>query len=643
MPLSRQLVLSLFAIFLALFIGTVWISVSNTKTFIEHQLESHAQDTATSLGLSIAPYIGMDDVPLIETMVNAIFDRGYYSTIVLKNSEGIILIEKRDPVSQEQVPDWFINLFPLSPPVKQTEINDGWTIAGELSVQSNPGIGYQQLWENAVDSFELILLAFAVGLGLVWLLVRMVTIPILAVVKQAEAISQQKFDTVDLKPRTLELRIFIDAINLMSERLRDLFSRLTSQAERYREFAYSDGLTKVGNRRAFDLAFTQLLSDPEQANNNFLMFVRLSSLNHVNQNSGFLEGDAYIKTVCDILERNLRALTNTFTLYRLNGADFAVIFEEIDEAECFTISQQLIDQCNAIEKSEYESGTVHIGLGHFKFGDPPKNVLEQVDHALTSAFLNPNKWQAVSQLQPTKNNNAWREQIKQLLTNDKTDFVSQPINSFSGELLYQEWFARIPDPDTGDYLPMSQLIPATIKLDFSQQLDELVVRCAFGKLIRVNDTIALNISRLSLLNPSFQTWLLNQLTQLGAKCANLVLEIPERALFGDIDNLVIFVNAIKRLGVRITIERFGAQIASLTHLRIIKPNYLKLDGRFTKNINSQQDNQLFVHSLVNIAHGLEIKVIAEQIETREESETLQAMNIDYIQGYYVGKPIPFNG
>ncbi|MDU0356003.1 LapD/MoxY N-terminal periplasmic domain-containing protein [Paraglaciecola aquimarina] len=140
MPLSRQLVLSLFSIILAIFIGAVWINISNTKSFIEQQLTSHAQDTATSLGLSITPYIGDQDISLIDTMINAIFDSGYYSSIVLKDNSGNTLIEKRNPVSLEHVPSWFINMFPLSPPIRQTEINDGWTIAGQLSVQSNPGL-----------------------------------------------------------------------------------------------------------------------------------------------------------------------------------------------------------------------------------------------------------------------------------------------------------------------------------------------------------------------------------------------------------------------------------------------------------------------------------------------------------------------
>jgi diguanylate cyclase (GGDEF)-like protein len=571
-------------------------------------------------------------------MVSAIFDRGYYSAIVLEDADGNVMLERRNPVSLEQVPSWFINMFPLSPPVRVTELNDGWTMAGQLSVQSNPGIGYGQLWDNAADSFQLILLMFLVGLVFVWFLVRMVTIPIMAVVKQAEAISQQKFDRLELKPKTLELRIIVDAINLMSERLSDLFGRLTNQAERYRDFAYSDELTKVGNRRAFDLAFEQILSDSEHQTSSFLMFVRLSSLNHVNRNVGFLEGDAYITSVCDILNEHLNQQDIYFTLYRLNGADFSLIIEDIDEVICLALCQQLINKCNAIEKFEYESGTAHVGVGSFTFGDNKKTILEQVDNALTQANLSQLKWQAVDKLQTVKSNDTWREQIKALLANGTADFLGQPIKSFSGEVIYQEWLARFPDPQSDQYLPMAELIPATIRLDFSQKLDELLVRCAFKKLLNHNGHVGLNISRLSLLKPSFQAWLFTQLTQLGAQRANVVLEIPERCLFGDTANFLTFIAQVKSLDVKITIERFGAQVASVTHLRKIKPDYLKLDGRFTNNIHTEKDNQLFVHSLVNIAHGLDIKVIAEKIEHKQEADTLKAMKVDFIQGYFVGKP-----
>jgi diguanylate cyclase (GGDEF)-like protein len=639
MPLSRQLILSLFSVLLAVFLGTLMLNVSNTRDAIEQQLASHAQDTATSFGLSITPYIGDEnDLPLIETMMSVIFDRGYYRSIVLKDVEDTILLEKHNPDAIDGVPAWFMRWFPLNPPMVTSEINDGWTIAAVLTVQSHPGIGYQQLWRNTIDSFTLISLIFALALALLIVLVRLITVPISAVVKQVEAISEQKFEQLHISPRTLELKVFVNSFNKMSQGLNDLFARLSNQTERYRQFAYSDNLTKVGNRRAFDLAFDALLSDTEQRPHGFLLLIRLSSLNQVNSNIGFVAGDDYIKGVCAVINQVLEPQTTPCTLYRLNGADFCLLLEDVEEAQGIIVIQSLMDKCKAIEKCEFESGTIHIGAGGFTYGDNKGKVLEKVDSALTNAATEEQRWQLASQLNMVQSNEIWREQITLLLKSGQADFVAQPIESFSGQIEYQEWFARFRDPRNEQYLPMTELIPVSIRLDFAQKIDELLVLCALQKIPHVAGNMGLNLSRFSLLQPAFQDWLMKQLSLLGESCQRLILEIPERALLGDIESLSSFVAQLKAMGVRITIERFGAQFAAFTQLRKMRPDYLKLDGRYIKNIDSEEDNQLFVHSLVNIAHGLGIKIIAERVETEQEGQTLKDMGVDLVQGYFVGAP-----
>jgi diguanylate cyclase (GGDEF)-like protein len=640
MPLSRQLILSLFSVLLAAFLGTLMINVNNTKDSVEQQLASHAQDTATSFGLSIAPYIGDEnDLPLVETMMNAIFDRGYYRSIVLKDNKDNILLEKHNPDSVDGVPGWFMQWFPLNPPVVKSEINDGWTIAGVLTVQSHPGIGYQQLWRNTIDSFTLISLIFTLALGLLLILVRLITVPISAVVKQVEAISEQRFEQLHITPRTLELKVFVKSFNKMSQRLNDLFSRLENQSERYRQFAYSDNLTKVGNRRAFELAFDGLLSDAEQRPNGFLLLIRLSSLSQVNSNIGFVAGDDYIKGVCEIIHQLVDNQTTPCALYRLNGADFCLLLEDVEEARGIILTQSLIERCNAIEKFEYESGTVHIGAGGFSYGDNKGKILEKVDSALTKAVTEEQRWQVASRLSMVQSNDIWRDQITLLLKNGHADFVAQPIESFTGQIEYQEWFARFRDPRNNQDLPMAELIPVSIRLDFAQKLDELLILCSLKKIEHVTGNVGLNLSRLSLLQPTFQDWLIKQLSLLGDPCHRLILEIPERALLGDTESFFSFIEQLKAMGVRITIERFGAQFAAFTQLRKMRPDYLKLDGRYIKNIHTEEDNQLFVHSLVNIAHGLGIKIIAERVETEQEAQTLKDMKVDFVQGYFVGAPV----
>jgi diguanylate cyclase (GGDEF)-like protein len=639
MPLSRQLGLSILLVLLCVFIGTLWINVNNTRDFIAEQLSSHSQDTATSLGLSIAPYLGNEeDVPIVDTMMNAIFDRGYYLSMILKDLDGKIILEKANPEQLESVPDWFINMFPLSPPVSQTEINTGWNIAGTLSVVSHPGTGYQQLWNNTKQSLSMIAAIFILAILLVFLLVKVITTPILAVVEQAKAISQRKFDLVEKIPRTPELRDFVIALNSMSAILSKIFEQLTDQAQRYRQFAYTDGLTGVGNRRAFTLALDNVLADAELQASGYLLLVRLSSLAQVNKEFGAASGDAYIASVCNILNNQACNPDAELSVFRVNGADFALLLENTDPLHCQQLASLFVKHFGDIEKSEFSMGTAHVGISRFSYGDKKGWVLEQADSALASAESMEQKWQMASNLDIIQSNSAWRDQLLSLVQDGSVDFVAQPINNWSKETVYSEWFGRFTLLGASEHIPMAQLVPASIRLDYAQQLDEMVIKTALIELKNKSHDIGLNLSRTSLANSKFCQWLLDTLPSDSELCARLVIEIPEKALVNQLSGLDKLVEALKLKGVRITVERFGAQLAAVTHLRNIRPDFLKVDGRFTHNIDKEPDNQLFVQSLVNIAHGLNIKVIAELVETEEEAQCLQSLFVDYIQGYYICTP-----
>ncbi|WP_166424106.1 EAL domain-containing protein [Paraglaciecola sp. 20A4] len=639
MPLSKQLGLSLLAVLILVFIGTLWINVNNTRDFVAQQLASHAQDTATSLGLSIAPYAAEpDDLPIVDTMMNAIFDRGFYQSMVLRDANQQILIEKQNPSSVEGVPAWFSKLLPINTPQSITDVNDGWTMAGTLMVQSHPGFGYQQLWQNAVQSFWMISAVFIGALVLLYGLVTMITTPLLAVVKQADRISKQQFEQISRIPRTPELKRIVLAVNRMSAQLAKLFTQLTNQAERYRDHSYKDTLTSVANRRAFELAFEQLLTDGEQHSQGYLLLIRLSSLSEVNNEQGYQAGDEYVKLVSQELQNLLAQPTLNGTLYRISGADFVILLEDTAQQPCITFTQAIIAQLNAVERSEYRLGTAHVGVGSFSFGDSRTDILERADNALAGASVTTQRWQLAHQQDVLHSNTQWRTQLNTILQQNQADFVAQPIKDMQGGILYAEWFARFSTGEAEHFLPMGQLVPASVRLNYAQKLDELLIASALTKLIDHPQAIGLNVSRLSLSQTSFHQWLLHAVPDDKATCARLVLEVPERALVNGTPDLARLIEQLKDRGVRITVERFGAQLAAITHLRKIRPDYLKIDGRFVRNIHNEPDNQLFVQSLVNIAHGLNIQVIAEMVESEAEAKCLQELFVDYLQGYYIGKP-----
>ena len=126
MTLYLQLILIIVALFAACFLISVTISTSNLRNFLGEQLESHAQDTATSLGLSLSPYMQSNDLPVMNSMVDAIFDHGYYKTIRVITVNGDTLIERSNPVTSKGVPSWFIDYIDLQLPAAEAMVMSGW-------------------------------------------------------------------------------------------------------------------------------------------------------------------------------------------------------------------------------------------------------------------------------------------------------------------------------------------------------------------------------------------------------------------------------------------------------------------------------------------------------------------------------------
>jgi EAL domain-containing protein (putative c-di-GMP-specific phosphodiesterase class I) len=265
--------------------------------------------------------------------------------------------------------------------------------------------------------------------------------------------------------------------------------------------------------------------------------------------------------------------------------------------------------------------------------------MEFADSALLSATFSENRWQLRSNLALSHSSHEWRDILSEIIKFGKTNFVAQAIKSKADNTLYSEWFARLANKQTNEFLPMSQIIPASIRLDYAQALDKLIIQNMFLLAAQTNQKVGVNISRISLFDKEFKDWFIEKLKVYRSTCPNIVLEIPERALVHDIQSLVELTKILKSFGIGICVEHFGAQLAGITHIRHLMPDYLKIDGRFTASIHTELDNQVFVKSLINIAHGLDIQIIAEKIETEAEQTWLLKNGIDGLQGYFIDTPL----
>jgi len=276
MTLSRQLIALIFFTFLLIFSGTCWISMENTRSYLMLQLAVQTQNEADSLGLSLAPHMLRRDLAAMDTMVNAVFDSGYYKSLTLTDMADKPLIERQSTSSIEGVPQWFIDHLTLQTPQAESIITTGWNQAGRLTLVAHPGFAYQKLWQTAQQTLLWSLLAFMIALAAVLLILRAILRPLDAIEHQAMAICEREFPVVDSIPRTRELKRVVLAMNKMSAKVGNMISKLTDRAEQMREQAHGDALTGLINRHGFTAMMDYVIHDREQGGTGLLEVIPLN-------------------------------------------------------------------------------------------------------------------------------------------------------------------------------------------------------------------------------------------------------------------------------------------------------------------------------------------------------------------------------
>ena len=275
MKLSRLLVGLISLLWVLVFFATLAIVVNSTKDYLQKSMESHAQDTATSLGLSITHSGRVKDIQTVERMTAAIFDRGYYTEILVKSMDGKELVAKRVDQAVKGVPEWFIDRFTLETPRMSAIVMDGWRQAATIEVVSHPGHAYAELWRVTVRSFWVLFVVAIVSLIVVLVVLRLALRPLDDMEAQAINISKRQFTILPKLPWARELHRVATAMNNMCLAVERMLTEQTDLAEKMRKKAYVDPVTGLMNRNDFSEQVTHLIGAPTKFPSGALAVVRI--------------------------------------------------------------------------------------------------------------------------------------------------------------------------------------------------------------------------------------------------------------------------------------------------------------------------------------------------------------------------------
>ena len=243
----------------------------------------------------------------------------------------------------------------------------------------------------------------------------------------------------------------------------------------------------------------------------------------------------------------------------------------------------------------------------------------------------------------------WPSIIRDALDNDKFKLYVQPIIPLSSEdddkKRRFEVYIRL--PHNGRVLRPGSFFPAAERHGLSRSIDRWVVRQILEKLAKINQEsdivreFTVNISAASLLDPNFATFIGEQLNKSGVSASSMCFEVSESAVVSNFTEARKFLVKLATLGCSNSLDDFGSGLSALNYIRDLPIHYLKIDGVFVRNIETNQIDAAMIHSLNHMSKVMNLKTIAEFVEDEHTAMLLRRLGVNYAQGYYCGRPLPF--
>ena len=399
---------------------------------------------------------------------------------------------------------------------------------------------------------------------------------------------------------------------------------------------------KLRLREALDHAISQVMR-----NNQIGAFfvVGIDQMGMLNTAYGFEAGDAVLVAIGQRLDRCLRT---TDVIGRIGGDRFGILLANTSEEQAFYVAERVLDsvRLTPIDLGDRKvSVTASVSLVLFPIHAKTSfDVLTKAEGALLQAKAAGRDCLSFYEM-TEEQRQSYRasmdvgEEVKDALKDHRLFFAYQPLVTAGTEnVAFYESLLRMRTP-AGDLVAAGAFVPAVEQLGLMRTIDRRVLDIALEDLEHYPDvTLAINISGLTAADRSWLRALVARLKGRGDLAERLIVEITETAALHDVEESARFVSAVRDLGCQVAIDDFGAGYTTFRHLKSLTVDIVKIDGSFVRNITESRENQIFLRNLLDLADTFGLKTVAEFVETAEEAEYLTGEGVDFLQGYYFGKP-----
>jgi len=432
--------------------------------------------------------------------------------------------------------------------------------------------------------------------------------------------------------------------------LQDITARKESE-ERTRFLADHDELTGLPNRSLFKQSLAQAVQRAERGGK-FLsvLFLDLDRFKNINDSLGHETGDQVLRAVAERLTGSVRQVD---VVARFGGDEFAVLVEGLTaEDQAGAVARKIVDALAkplVLAGRQYRPGA---SIGISTYPSDGRDVLSLQKNADIAMYRAKEEGRGTFQFYSEQLNThsiqrlEFESNLNGALNNKEFVLYYQPkIELASGRIAGVEALIRWVSPQFG-FVPPADFIAIAEETGLIVPMGRWVVQTACvqnrawqkGGLPPLR--IAVNMSARQMADKGLVEFIVDTMTHTGLTAESLELEITESAVMSNQDHAEKVLNQLKALGFHLTMDDFGTGYSSLAYLKRFPFDSVKIDQSFVRGIPASRDDCAIVEAIIAMAHSLELKVVAEGVETQEQSEFLRELGCDQIQGYLFSKPIP---
>jgi diguanylate cyclase (GGDEF)-like protein len=414
-------------------------------------------------------------------------------------------------------------------------------------------------------------------------------------------------------------------------------------------------LTGFINRRELEERLSTVLAGlkAEPGKAGALLYMDLDQFKVVNDTCGHSAGDLLLRQLGDVLRARV---PKNGVLARLGGDEFAVLLSDFTMPAATEIAESLREAISAFRFSWRDSSLqVGVSIGIVPVEASSESVATLMSAADVACYvakdLGRNRTHVYEEGDAAERHQEmqWVARITRALEEERFELYYQPIVPTGadpqGHWPHYELLLRMRD-EQGQLVAPTSFIPAAERYNLMPGLDRWVVSHTLETLAyrgapnTTPYTLAINLSGTTLNDARFLDFVLDELTAAAVAPGAICFEITETAAIANLDRVISFMRALKSRGCRFSLDDFGTGLSSLTYLKNLPVDYVKIDGQFVRNVLRDGADECVVESIARMARAFRIHAIAERVESRDVMKRLGELGVSFAQGYFIAVPQP---